>query len=197
MRIRASVLVAAICSSRCTRVFVASISVCCLEEFRASWIPDVADPTLYPDECEYAVVTVIVPAPPPGVQLPPVTGAASAVSVPATYTMYCAFALFDVSIPNGHGFRWIVLLPAVPRLSAGVWIQFLVAYRALARLFVENYVPAGCTTFWLAAGVVETFPLPTRSLEPVLLSSPLCPRSPHRCIAWVPLVEAPKDFPPT
>ena len=27
-----------------------------------------------------------------------------------------------------------------------------------ARLLVENCVPAGCATFWLATGVVETFP---------------------------------------
>ncbi|HTT21560.1 MAG TPA: hypothetical protein VMG82_21710 [Candidatus Sulfotelmatobacter sp.] len=105
---------------------------------------------------------MIVPDPPPGVQVPPVTGAASAVPVPAMYTAYCAFALFDVSIPSGHGLKWIVLLPAVPRLSEGVCTQFQleVTYRAFARLLIENCVPAGCTTFWLATGAVDTFPVP-------------------------------------
>lgn len=68
-------------------------------------MPELADPTVYPAGCAYAVVTVMVPDVLPDVQLPPVTGAASAVPVPAKYTAYCALVLFDVSIPNGHGLK--------------------------------------------------------------------------------------------
>src|SRR5215472_12150966 len=47
--------------------------------FHASWIPLLADPTVYPAACAFAVVTTIVPLLAPGVHVPPVTGAASGV----------------------------------------------------------------------------------------------------------------------
>src|SRR5208282_3322769 len=48
----------------------------------------------------------------------------------------------------------------VLRLSVGDCNQFQlgVTYRMFARLLLEKSVPAGCATFWLSAGAVETLP---------------------------------------